>query len=494
MTKRNLLLALSFALLLALLALPVAAQSFPDPGTGSTVTELANKTANAAQVSIFYYDQNGSSIPGPSPSIPGNGSVAIDPASSQLPQGFNGAGVASSNQPLAAVVETDYTGGPGDGFQMGFYTGVSQGSSKICFPSLWKVSGANAIIASFAVQNTGTSAAAVELTYVSRDGTSQGTFNDNIPVGAQHTYDLATPGGAVPNVPLGWEGSASVRVTNGGTVAGVAVINRGGSNPAAARTEDYNASDCANVSGATTLVAPTAYRVKNPNWTQWSALNVQNLSNNTANVTYQFTPRNPANPSLTVNGTIAPNAAQGINTRTGGNFPASTFDPLNVAPSWDGTVTVTSDQPVVGTVITQWDRNGSLESGFYSAVSTSQGATKWFTPNVKRIVSGSNWSKWSAVVVQNLGNSNLDATIAFYNRSGTKVLEFANESIAPSASVGYNTRTGGNKSASAFEPLGGAYEGHVVVTSNNGQPMVVVLNGVVRVPGGASGTTNGVPE
>ncbi len=497
MTKRNLLLVLSFALLLALLAMPVAAQSWPDPGTGSTYTELANKTANPAQVSIFYYRSDGSSLAGPSPTIPGNGSTVIDPAGSQLPQGFNGAGVASSNQPLAAVVETDYTGGPGDGFQMGFYSGVSAGSSKICFPSLWKVSGANPIISAFAVQNTGTSSAAVELSYVGRDGASQGTFNDTIPVGAQHTYDLATPGGAVPNVPLGWEGAASVRVTNGGTIAGVSVVNWGGT-PLSARTGDYNASDCATIEGATTLVAPTMYRVR-PNGQFvpggiWSALNVQNLSNSQAEVDITYTPRNPASPSLVVEYTIPANSAAGFNTRNGGSVPASTFDPLNSDNAWDGTATVVSNQPIVATVITQWDRGGSFEGAVYSAANPAQAGQKAYAPNVKRVVSGSNWQKWSAVVVQNLGGSAADVTIAFYDRSGNKLLEFANESIGAGSGLGLNTRNGGSKPAAAFNPLGNSFEGHAVVTSNNGQPISVVLNGIVRVPGGASGATNGVPE
>jgi len=489
--KRRVLLFLSAALLLALVALPAAAQSFPDPGVGSTTTELVNKTANPAQVSIFYYDQNGTAIAGPSPTIPGNGSVAIDPASSQLPQGFNGAGVASSNQPLAAVVQTDYTGGPGDGYQMGFYSGVSAGSTQICFPSLWKVGGTNPIISSFAVQNTGTSVANIEITYMGRDGVSQGTRTDAIPVGAQHTYDLAVPGPTMPNLPLGWAGSALVRVTSGGTIAGVAVVNWGGT-PTSARTGDYNAADCAGLSGATTLVAPTAFRVRpGGGWTGgiWSALNVQNLSNATANVTIVFTPRNPASPSLTINTTIPPNSAKGVNTRTGGDVPATTFDPLNVDNAWDGTATITSDQPIVATVITQWDRAGSFEGAIYSAPNANQGAQKIFVPNVKRIVSGTTWQKWSAVIVQNLGSSAADVTVTFYNRSGTSLLTL-NRSIAPGAGVGLNTRTGG----ATFNPLGNAFEGHAVVTSNNGQPLAVVLNGIVGSPGRESGATNGIPE
>lgn len=488
MTKRRFFSVLTLVFVLALVALPVAADTaaYPDPGVGSTTTELANKTANQASVSIFYYDQAGNSVNGPSPVIPGNGSVMIDPASSQLPQGFNGAGVASSNQPLAAVVETNYTGGPGDGFQTGFYAGVSQGSSKICFPSLWKQS---TQISSFAVQNTGTSSAAVSINYVGRDGVDQGTFNDNIPVGAQHTYDLATPGGPMPNLPDPWAGAASVTVTNGGTVAGV------GTTAYVGRYTDYNAVDCANVTGATTLVIPSQFRQfsgtpVSANFTLWSAVNVQNLSNDTATVTLNYIHRtNPAN-NLTVNTTIPPKSAIGYNTREN----ASTFAPLDGVSNWDGTVTVVSDKPVVGTVITQWKRLVGNDGAFYGAVSSTGGATKWFVPDVKRIQSGSTWQKFSAVIVQNLGASAADVTITYYNRAGTQVLEFANQSIPAGAGIGLNTRNGGSVPASAFDPLGTSYEGHAVVTSNNGQPLAVVLNGIVNAPNLGSAATNAVPN
>ena len=489
MTKRRMFSLLGLVFVLALVALPVAADTaaYPDPGTGSTTTELANKTANQAQVSIFYYDQAGNSVNGPQPVIPGNGSVMIDPASSQLPQGFNGAGVASSNQPLAAVVQTDYTGGPGDGYQTGFYAGVAQGSSKICFPSLWKQSSQ---ISSFAVQNTGTSSVAVKINYKGRDGVDQGTFDDTIPIGAQHTYDLAAPGGPMPNLPDPWAGAASVTVNGAGTIAGV------GTTAYVGRYTDYNAVDCANVSGATTLVVPSQFRqFTGSTFNLWSAINIQNLSNDTATVEIKYI--NRANPAdvLTINKTIAPLSAIGLNTRTGGDYPPSTFDPLNVTPTWAGTAVVVSDKPVVGTVITQWNRGaGENDGAFYGTVSNTLGSTKWFVPNEKRVQSGATWQKYSATIIQNLGGSSADVTITYYNRSGTQVLQFANESIAAGAALGLNTRTGGDKAASAFDPLGTSYEGHAVVTSNNGQPLAVVLNGIVNSPTKGSAATNAVTQ
>lgn len=489
MTRKRLTLVFSFMLLLTLMALPAAAQSFPDPGTGSTYTELVNTTADTATINITYYNQTGGTVAGPTRTIPGNGSTAIDPASSQLPQGFNGAGVVSSNKQLASVVQTQWVGGPGDGFQMGLYSGVSAGSSKICFPSMFKY--APAIVSSFTVQNTGTGDADVELKYYSRTGTLEGTFTDTIPVGSQHSYDMRTPGATVPNVANGWDGSAMVTVTNGQTIAGVGVVNQGG------RSSTYNAADCAGLTGSTTLVVPSQYRVYNADptdpsnrskwsWVLLSALNVQNLENATANVTLQYTPRDPAKNSLTINQQIPANSAAGFNTRGGVNGAnPGVFDVLG--NFWDGTVTITSDKAVVATVITQWFRGTGPESGYYAASNGATGATKFWVPDVRRVKVSGNFTEFSAVIIQNIGTANTTVTTKFYDRSGS-VVHTQTDTLTPGQGVGYNTRAGtGGTSA-----LGDSFEGHAVVESD-GQPLAVVLNGVALNPYG-SGTTNGVSQ
>jgi len=205
-------------MLLALVVIPASAAGFPDPGVGTTYTELANKESMDASASVMYYNTSGGTVAGPNVTIPGNGSYMIDPDSTQLPQNFVGSAVVSSNKRLASVVNTEWTGGPGDGFQMGLYSGVSAGSSAICFPSLWKYDAAS-IISSFAVQNTGTSPVNVDLTYTSRAGVNVSTGTATIPAGAQHTFDLAS----LPNIPSNFEGSAKVAVNGEGSVAGVAV-------------------------------------------------------------------------------------------------------------------------------------------------------------------------------------------------------------------------------------------------------------------------------
>ena len=497
--KKRLALVLSVVMLLALVVIPASAASFPNPGSGTTYTELANKEADPATASIMYYTSpSGGTVAGPSPTIPGNGSIMIDPDSTTLPQNFVGSAVVSSDKRLASVVATEWTGSAGDGFLMGLYSGVSAGSSAICFPSLWKYDvSPNAIISSFAVQNTGTSSVNVDLTYTSRAGTVDMTDSDTIPAGTQHTYDLET----LPNIPSDWQGSVQVAVNGEGSVAGVGVATWGGTNPDVTRTATYNAADCSGASGNTILVAPTHYRVRpggtDDDWLLWSAVNVQNLSGNTADLTLTYTDRDGSTPPLVLTNTIPPHATIGANTRNGGNFPISDFDPLNVDDMWDGSVKIEVSEPAVATVISQWNRGGRIEAGIYAAAAESAGATKVFVPGARRIVSGDDWQNWSAIIVQNLGTGAADVTLDFYDRTGTILLSFPNDIIPPGAAFGYNTRNGGTGHGhpdSDFDVLGDSYEGHVVVTSNNSQLLAVVLNGGSGAPDGGTGTTNGIVD
>ncbi len=486
MTKRRLTFSLVVIVLLAMVALPVAAQSYPDPGVGSTYTELVNKSAtDAATAQLTYYDTSGGVHQGPQRTIPANGSIMIDPDSVQLPQNFQGAGVVSSNQPLASVVKTVWTGGPGDGYQMAYYSGVSQGSSQICFPSLFK-SPPN-IYASFTVQNTGTGPADIKISYFSRDGSSQGSFNDTIPAGAQHTYDMSQPGGAVPNIAAPWSGSAVVAVTNGQTIAGVGVVYQQG------RTSTYNAPDCAGASGATTLVVPSHYRVLTDDgrWLLLSALNVQNLEGSDAHVTLEYTPRDASiNPSKTVNITIPAYSAAGLNMRSGYNGDRTYFDDLGT--SWSGSVKITSDKAIVANVITQWFRPTGAEAGYYAAADASKAtASQYYIPGIRRVKDGSTWKEFSAVIVQNLTSADNNVTIEFYDRNGNLKLTLT-DTLSAGAAVGYNTKNGGDHDAGDFDPLGDNFEGHAVVKASGA--VGVVLNGVSKSPMAGSATTNGIPQ
>lgn len=494
--QRRPLLFLLIIVLIAVIAIPASAQNWPNPGIGSTYTELANKTADSATVLLSYYDTQGALHDGPKQTIPGNGSMVIDPEKLTVLPEFAGISSYASDQPLAAVVKTLWKEGPGDGLQMGLYSGVSAPSSKLCFPSLWKMEGR--ILSRFVVQNTDSIPVILSIAYKNRDGADAGIFSDTLVAGTEKTYDLARPGDAIPDLPNDWEGSAIVSTNGSSSLAGVAIVSYGSEDTRRARSAAYNAVDCAGRSGLTTLQAPTQFRVKRTdgNWAMWSALNIQNIENIDASVTIRYTPRQASKPGLVLNETLPANATLGLNTRTGGNEDAGAFEPLG--DNWDGSVTITSDRAIAATGITQWDRNGYVESGIYETIDDLAFHTTFFAPDIKRIKDHETWREWSAVIVQNMGSKPADVTILFYDRLGEEKLRLDHEQIAPSAAMGYNLRNGGSKSPAAFDPLGDDFEGHAVVIGNNDQPLGVVLNHILRPSDdpfqGASGATNALPQ
>jgi hypothetical protein len=183
---------------------------------------------------------------------------------------------------------------------------------------------------------------------------------------------------------------------------------------------------------------------------------------------------------------IPANSAAGYNTRGGINGAnPEAFDTLG--DFWDGTVTITSDKAIVATVITQWFRGTGPESGYYAASNSASGNTKFWVPDIRRINVNGTITKFSAVIIQNIGTANTTVTTKFYDRNGN-VVHTQTDTLTPGQGIGYNTRAGtGGTSA-----LGDSFEGHAVVESD-GQPLAVVLNGVEVGPSG-SGTTNGISQ
>jgi hypothetical protein len=225
----------------------------------------------------------------------------------------------------------------------------------------------------------------------------------------------------------------------------------------------------------------------------FSALNLQNTSaTQTANVTVKYYTRGDTSgtPVLTKNFTIAPLSAKGLNTKNGGDFPASDFDALSKAgggvPDWDGSVTITSDQPLVGICNTGWD--SAEKAGAYALVTENDAANTLFVPAQYRIDWGSGWAQWSALNLMNVGSATIsknDLTIEYIDTSGSAVKTFTGgdlpNDLAPGAALGLNTRNGGDLNATqfnSFPSVGGLprFIGGIYVTAPSGSKLVGVAN------------------
>lgn len=144
--------------------------------SGFQVQNLSGTTAN---IVVTFYDNSGNptAVNG---TVPANGSTTFFPLPSQVPSGFDGSAVISSDQAVAAVVNVLGTGVVPSAAS---YVGFQQGASSLLIPLLQKAnSGFNSW---FKVQNTGSAAANVTVTY--SDGTAP--IVRAIPPGASSTFD-----------------------------------------------------------------------------------------------------------------------------------------------------------------------------------------------------------------------------------------------------------------------------------------------------------------
>lgn len=462
---------------------------YPDPGTSVTNIVVQNTSPTAgdtAAVTVEYYDTSGNL------DYTNQGSITIEPKAVEeiktenepLGDGWEGSAVMMSDKPLAAIVSVKNTNVPGapDDYTQGAYNGTLAGAETLYFPSLYAF---EFIVSRLTVQNVDSTQATVYVSYYDRSGTYLGVKQATIPAYSQKTFNL----GSASDVPFDpttfTDGSAVVTSTN--KLAGAAVTTWGD------RSAAYQALTDAN-KGAT-LYAPSHYRYKyDPgaaDYTLFSALNLQNTSSSTvANVTATYVSRADGTTALVKTFTIAPLSAKGLNTKNGGDFPASDFDPLSYAgggvPDWDGSVTVTSDQPLVGICNTGWDAAGS--AGAYAMVTESDGADTVFVPAQYRIDWGNGWAQWSAINLMNVGGSTIaanDLSIQYIDTAGNEVVTFTGTDLpgdlGAGAALGLNTKNGGDLDASAFNGFpseGGLprFIGGIYITAPSGSKLVGVAN------------------
>lgn len=453
----------------------------PDPGTGNSDVVVMNVTtdtaAPAASVVAEYVNQSGNveSTRSPSGGVASLGAYEFRAADSGLGDGFNGSLIVSSDRDVAAVAFTRYTGGSAeDGITGSAYSGFSAGSTTINIPSLFQRP--NAQFSRITVQNMGTGVANVSINYFSRDGTpfAGNPITDAIPEGAQRTYDLSQinppPGGKVPDFPDnladGWVGSA--QITSDKNIGAVV----------STYWEHFSSAYESAASGATKLTCPWASRrFIAGDWVQSIGAIVQNLSNSaTANITVQWWNRN-GTLAHQFNTTIPALSAKGFNTRVRADTPDPDAMFAALGDDWNGSLTVSSDQPIAAVVDMNWRRAGEQAANTYRCEASTEGSgsTSVFFPAAYRIVTGgTNWQRYTSAIVQNLSTTAANVTVRWYNRAGTLLHTFT-DVIPGESSHGFNTRfvadfpPSGNIDQFRAD-LGDNFQGQIYVTSD--QPIM----------------------
>lgn len=477
---------------LLVIASMVMAAAGPNPGSGSTDVRFMNITTNPAVVTIDYYNPSGALENTRNANVAAKGSYDFLAADSGLGDGWNGSGVISSDQEGASVAVIHWTGGQSaDGTSAAAYNGVAQGATTLYCPSLAARNNIQKSLIS--VQNADTGTADVQLEFFDRAGNawSGNPVTASIPEGASKVWDLTDLGLPVTQPPGdGWLGSVKISSTNGKKLAAVAIM----------LWRDFSQGYNCVSSGDTELTFPRIKRrYINGSWAEDGGNIIQNLGNQTANITVTFLDRS-GNAVYSFNDTIAPNAAKGYNTRFCSNYPAGLCNrtsPNHSGPVFDalgdnfvGALRVTSNngQPLAAVYLARSFTAGGVNSpraSMYVAEGTSSGSTNLFYPAVYRIKSGSNWMQYTGVFVQNVSNSTAQVTVTWYDKNGTQKYQFT-DSIPAGTGHGYNTRfcadipaahcskTSPDHSGPLYTALGTQFEGSVEITSN--VPVVGVVD------------------
>ena len=462
--KRIIVIGLSLLAIFALMAEAVYAQA-PDPGSGTSFGAAQNvDNTGAATMRQDFYDQDGNLDAyrqkanvayGDTMGLTTN-DTADAPLSAQLPSGWVGSSVVSSDREAAAVVLIQYTGGSigSDHVTAADYAGVGNPGSDIFCPSVGKISyEATEIV----IMNTSTSNISdVSISFKDRNGANAGTAKTNISIkaNAQQTFDLFD---ASFNLPTNFLGSARVQSTGGTALAVVAVTHWGNGSLGAFGTFAYNCQPTS--AAATVLYAPKVQRRK-PGWNagKWfdsTGIVVVNTEGTAASARVEFYDRSGVSSGVFTD-TVPAYSARGYNTEYYGNANTAVINGLigagtSALPDWQGSVVVrsTGGQKLVGVVKQGYEQN--LWAAGYDMLSDADAKMNWFFPLVYRRGLNKPWTDYAGLICQNVSSGTVAPQVTFKNRTTSETDTFTDAApFGQYVSHGYNTRYGGNQSATWF--------------------------------------------
>ena len=237
-----------------------AATSF---STGFQIQNLSNATAN---VSIAFVP-SGSATPSATvnTTIPANGAKTYAVLPNEVTSGFSGGAVINSDQQVAAVVNVIANNNFNYG---GAYSGFSAGANTVTLPLLFK--GFAQFNSFFNIQNTGTAATNVTVTY-----SNGATETKTIQPGSSERFDQAANTG----LPAGFNGSAIV--TSSSQPIAAAVVENGPTTLLA-----YNGFTASST-------APVMPLINSNNANFFTGVAMQNAGDQATNVTVSYTPSSP---------------------------------------------------------------------------------------------------------------------------------------------------------------------------------------------------------
>lgn len=480
---------LFLAVLIAVVALMalgtiIAIAAPPSPGTAESFGAVQNTSTVAASVTIDYYDLTGAVKASRSVSVSPKATQGLAPrlldgTPQQLPPGWVGSAIVSSDQEVVAVSYINFTGGSTalspDGKTGADYGGVNAPNANIMFPN---ATNRDNEATSLVLQNAGTTAAKAYLNYYDRTGNfKRSTQTATIPASAQATVNVVT------DMPVGTVGDfiGSVVVTSTQPLAGVAM----GHWAVAGGSYGYDAEPVPTSTGGVKLYFPKATRrsttnstavdcAANGGWYDYSGAVVQNTSPSaSAAVTVTFYDRT-GNQVTQFTDSIPKFSSHGYNTRYASDMPAANQDALKC--NFLGSVVVESSSvPIVG-ILKQAFEADHWASAYNGVASTAAGTSLYYpffyhTSNdyANPPTASNPWSQWSGAIVQNVDTVPVTVYINVLGRDGSlKVHVLDPNPIAPGNSHGYNSQYDGSLPSAIVAPpaaLGWGFTGGAYITA-----------------------------
>jgi hypothetical protein len=453
---------------------PTAA--IPDPGTSNANIFLQNlsQTSENATIHLEYTRQSGSTASPASFSediaslAPGAAKYLLytrgwqDPQTTTVDDGWAGAVVVSSNQPVAAIVNLFFEGTS----SAGTYPGVSTVANDVYLPNLLVRDGR---LTRVSVQNAENSQCTdVTLNYFNRDGTQVMTSTKTIPANSQITLDLS-----VENPDFSATSGTGSLLIHSDTcnLAAVANIHYPAGNRGTACYAGFT-------SGEPTIYFPSIFRRQSGStWQLYNATIVQNLGDIEADVTISFLGAG-SNPTASVTDTIPSKASYGINMITQATASTEVWDTIqSLGTYWKGTIKVesTNGQDLAGASL-YFSMNNVPDVMAFESIGESTASEKLYSPAVYRKYTGVAKDQWSATLVQNLDSSSVDIEVDFFRADGTHAAGPYTVTVTGNSSVGLNLHSGVALPQQALTDLGTGFSGGMVVTGPPGAQLIGVTN------------------
>ncbi|MGE5376034.1 MAG: fibronectin type III domain-containing protein, partial [Bacteroidota bacterium] len=347
-------------------------------------------SGSAATITINYYDTNGVLNCTKTDSISALSSkgywIPTETCDSgSLPNGWIGAAIVTSSQPIVTV------GRPQIGTEIMTYDGFASGGTTSYIPMLFKGAYGGTYNSAFYIQNVSTSTqATITMKYYDTNGNLNCTKADTIQPRASKGYWVPTETCDTGSIPPGWIGG--VIVTSSQPIVSVGRPHIG------TQVTTYNGFTTGNPSSYVPMLFKNAY-----GGSYNAAFYLQNTTSSSATVTIKYY-SSTGSLDCTKTDTIAPLASVGY------WLPSATCDSGSLPVGWVGGAVVTSNQPIVGVGRPHIGTQVTTYNGLTA------GSANSYLPMLFK--EGFDGTYNGAFYVQNTDNSSGSVTIKFYDTTG----------------------------------------------------------------------------